>query len=413
MTNFRTNKQMNNGETILEAFRELNSGNFQVSLDEQTFESTTNRAIAHEINTLVHRHKNVLNEYERVNKATSNGYLYTRAAAYDAPGDWSKYTNIFNECLDATTEPLIEMISAIDAVSTGNLDHQLKSSNRAGGELLRANTSITEMLNTIKHFNNEISRVMHELGAEGKLGGQAQVGTGRGIWKDLTYTFNNTVTIMTNQVHAITAVTTAVTKGDLSKKITIDARGEILELKNTINTMVDQLNAVTSEVIRVSSEVGIEGKLGGSYVCVRGFDGCWKDLTENVCNMVAKTTSQVRGISEVTIAVAQGDFSRKISTDVQGEFLELKNTINTMVYQLNEFATEIIRVTHEVGIEGKLSRQAQVLGVSGAWKNITDNINIMAVNQVREISQDTTIVRGDMSKKITADVQGEMLEEHY
>jgi HAMP domain-containing protein len=321
---------MNNSETILEALRELNSGNFNVNLEMQSFESTTDQAIAHEVNTLVNRHKNILNEYERVNKATSIGYLYTRASNRDSPGDWSKYTNTFNECLEATTEPLVEMLSSIDAVSNGNLDHQPKSMNRAGGELLRANTSIIEMLNTIKKVNNEISRVMHEISHEGKLGSQAKVSGVGGDWNDYTNNFNNMTTIMTNQVRAFSKITTAIANGDLSNKLTIDARGEILELKITINDMVDQFNLFASEVARITREVGTEGRLGGQ-VQVLGVAGTWMDLTERVNTMSANITGQIRAISEVTTAIAKGDLSKKMTADVKGEMLDLMNTINSMV----------------------------------------------------------------------------------
>src|SRR5690349_16517622 len=218
---------------------------------------------------------------------------------------------------------------------------------------------------------------------------------------------------LTGQVRAIAEETTAVARGDLSKKITADVQGEILELKNTINTMVDQLNSFASEVTRVAREVGSEGKLGGQAQ-VKGVAGTWKDLTDNVNTMAANLTGQVRAIAEVTTAVARGDLSKKITEDVQGEILELKNTINTMVDQLNSFASEVTRVAGEVGTEGKLGGQAQVKGVAGTWKDLTDNVNTMASNltgQVRAIAQVTTAVAsGDLSKKMTADAKGEILE---
>ena len=218
---------------------------------------------------------------------------------------------------------------------------------------------------------------------------------------------------LTGQVRNIAEVTTAVANGDLSKKITVDVRGEILELKNTINTMVDQLNSFASEVTRVAREVGTEGKLGGQ-ARVEGVAGTWKDLTDNVNLMAANLTGQVRNIAEVTTAVAMGDLSKKITVDVKGEILELKNTINTMVDQLNSFAGEVTRVAREVGTEGKLGGQAQVKGVGGVWKDLTDNVNMMAANltgQVRNIADVTTAVaNGDLSKKITVAVEGEILE---
>ncbi|WP_186818047.1 HAMP domain-containing protein, partial [Myxococcus virescens] len=238
--------------------------------------------------------------------------------------------------------------------------------------------------------------------------GQAVVRGVGGTWKDLTDNVNSMASNLTSQVRNIAEVTTAVAKGDLSKKITVDAKGEVLELKNTINTMVDQLSSFASEVTRVAKEVGTEGKLGGQAI-VRGVGGTWKDLTDNVNSMASNLTSQVRNIAEVTMAVARGDLSKKITVDVRGEILELKNTINTMVDQLSSFASEVTRVAREVGTEGKLGGQAIVRGVGGTWKDLTDNVNSMASNltsQVRNIAEVTTAVaNGDLSKKITVDVR--------
>ena len=251
-----------------------------------------------------------------------------------------------------------------------------------------------------------------EVGTEGKLGGQAQVVGVGGVWKDLTDNVNSMAANLTGQVRNIAEVTTAVAKGDLSKKITVDVKGEILELKSTVNTMVDQLNAFASEVSRVAREVGTEGKLGGQAQ-VAGVGGVWKDLTDNVNSMAANLTGQVRNIADVATAIAKGDLSKKITVDVKGEILELKSTINTLVDQLNGFAGEVSRVAREVGAEGKLGGQAQVKGVAGVWKDLTDNVNSMAANltgQVRNIAEVTTAVaRGDLSKKITVDVKGEIL----
>jgi HAMP domain-containing protein len=269
------------------------------------------------------------------------------------------------------------------------------------------------MVDQLNSFASEVTRVAGEVGTEGKLGGQAQVLGVGGIWKELTHNVNTMAANLTYQVRAIAQVTTAVARGDLSKKITADAKGEILELKNTINTMVDQLNSFAYEVIRVALEVGTEGKLGGQ-ARVHGVGGIWKDLTDSVNTMAQNLTNQVRAIAEVTTAVAQGDLSKKVAVDVKGEILQLKNTINTMVDQLGTFAAEVSRVALEVGTQGKLGGQAQVRGVAGTWKDLTDNVNTMAANltgQVRAIAEVTTAVAlGDLSKKITADVQGEILE---
>jgi signal transduction histidine kinase/CheY-like chemotaxis protein/HAMP domain-containing protein len=283
----------------------------------------------------------------------------------------------------------------------------------ARGEILELKNTINTMVDQLSSFASEVTRVAREVGTEGKLGGQADVRGVAGTWKDLTDSVNSMASNLTNQVRNIAGVTTAVAKGDLTTKITVDARGEILELKNTINTMVDQLSSFASEVTRVAREVGTEGKLGGQAE-VRGVAGTWKDLTESVNWMAGNLTNQVRNIAEVTTAVAKGDLSRKITVDARGEILELKNTINTMVDQLSSFASEVTRVAREVGTEGKLGGQADVFGVAGTWKDLTESVNSMAGNltaQVRNIAHVTTAVaNGDLSRKITVDVQGEILE---
>ncbi|HEY1088813.1 MAG TPA: HAMP domain-containing protein, partial [Archangium sp.] len=251
------------------------------------------------------------------------------------------------------------------------------------------------------------------VGTEGKLGGQADVKGVAGTWKDLTDSVNSMAGNLTSPVRNIANVTTAVATGDLSKKITVDVKGEILELKDTINTMVDQLRAFASEVTRVAREVGTEGKLGGQ-ANVPGVGGTWKDLTDNVNSMASNLTDQVRNIATVTTAVANGDLSKKITVDVKGEILELKSTINTMVDQLNSFASEVTRVAREVGTEGKLGGQAEVKGVAGTWKDLTDSVNFMAdrlTNQVRGIAKVVTAVaNGDLKRKLTVDAKGEIAE---
>ena len=269
------------------------------------------------------------------------------------------------------------------------------------------------MVDQLSSFASEVTRVSREVGTEGRLGGQADVKGVAGTWKDLTDNVNFMAGNLTSQVRNIAEVATAIATGDLSKKITVDVKGEILELKNTINTMVDQLNSFASEVTRVAREVGTEGRLGGQAQ-VKGVAGTWKDLTDSVNFMAGNLTGQVRNIAEIATAIATGDLSKKITVDVKGEILELKNTINTMVDQLNSFASEVTRVAREVGTEGRLGGQAQVKGVAGTWKDLTDNVNFMAGNltsQVRNIAEVTTAVaKGDLSKKITVDVRGEILE---
>src|SRR5437879_5016340 len=267
------------------------------------------------------------------------------------------------------------------------------------------------MVDQLRSFASEVTRVAREVGTDGKLGGQAQVPGVGGTWKDLTDSVNSMASNLTAQVRNIAEVSTAIARGDLSKKITVNVSGEILLLKETINTMVDQLNAFASEVTRVAREVGSEGRLGGQ-ANVPGVGGTWKDLTDNVNFMAGNLTAQVRNIAEVTTAVARGDLSRKITVDVKGEILELKNTINTMVDQLNAFAAEVTRVAREVGTEGKLGGQAQVPGVAGTWKDLTDNVNVMAANlteQVRGIVKVVTAVaNGVLTQKLTVYAKGEV-----
>ncbi|HYH37037.1 MAG TPA: HAMP domain-containing protein, partial [Azospirillum sp.] len=295
------------------------------------------------------------------------------------------------------------------AVAKGDLSRKITVDVK--GEILELKNTINTMVDQLNSFASEVTRVAREVGTEGKLGGQAQVEGVAGTWKDLTDNVNAMAANLTNQVRNIAEVTTAVANGDLSKKITVDVRGEILELKNTINTMVDQLNSFASEVTRVAREVGTEGKLGGQAV-VKGVAGTWKDLTDNVNLLTGNLTNQVRNIAEVTTAVANGDLSKKITVDVKGEILELKNTINTMVDQLGSFASEVTRVAREVGTEGKLGGQAVVKGVAGTWKDLTDNVNMMATNltnQVRGIAEVVTAVaQGNLKRKLTVDAKGEI-----
>jgi HAMP domain-containing protein/signal transduction histidine kinase/DNA-binding response OmpR family regulator len=297
------------------------------------------------------------------------------------------------------------------AVANGDLSRKITVD--VQGEILELKNTINTMVDQLSSFASEVTRVAREVGTEGKLGGQANVRGVAGTWKDLTDSVNSMAGNLTGQVRNIAEVTTAVATGDLSKKITVDVQGEILELKNTINTMVDQLRSFAAEVTRVAREVGTEGKLGGQ-ADVKGVAGTWKDLTDSVNSMAGNLTGQVRNIAEVTTAVANGDLSKKITVDVRGEILELKNTINTMVDQLRSFAAEVTRVAREVGTEGRLGGQADVKGVAGTWKDLTDSVNFMAGNltgQVRNIAEVTTAVaNGDLSKKITVDVRGEIQE---
>src|SRR5204863_504382 len=297
------------------------------------------------------------------------------------------------------------------AVARGDLSTKITVDAR--GEILELKNTVNTMVDQLNAFASEVTRVAREVGTEGKLGGEAVVKDVAGVWKDLTDNVISMAGDLENEVHNIAGVTTAVALGDLSTKITVDARGEILELKNTINIMVDQLNAFANEVTRVARVVGTEGKLGGQAV-VKDVGGVWKDLTDNVNSMAGNLTNQVRNIAGVTTAVARGDLSTRITVDARGEILELKQTMNTMVDQLNGFASEVTRVAREVGTEGKLGGQADVQGVAGTWRDLTESVNSMATNltnQVRNIAEVTTAVaNGDLSRKITVDVRGEILE---
>jgi signal transduction histidine kinase/CheY-like chemotaxis protein/HAMP domain-containing protein len=341
----------------------------------------------------------------------TEGKLGGQAKVKGVSGVWKDLTESVNQMAGNLTAQVRNIADVTVSVASGDLSKKITVDVR--GEILQLKEAINTMVDQLRSFAAEVTRVAREVGTDGKLGGQAVVPGAAGTWKDLTDSVNAMASNLTAQVRNIAAVTTAVARGDLSRKITVDVKGEILELKDTINTMVDQLNAFASEVSRVAREVGTEGKLGGQAE-VPGVAGTWKALTDNVNSMASNLTAQVRNIAEVTTAVAKGDLSRKITVDVQGEILELKNTINTMVDQLNAFASEVTRVAREVGTEGKLGGQAEVPGVAGTWKALTDNVNSMASNltgQVRNIADiATAIARGDLSRKITVDVKGEILQ---
>jgi len=331
-------------------------------------------------------------------------------------GAWGEMEASINTLIDDLLWPTTEVSRAIAAVAQGDLLQTMRldvDGRPLMGEFLQSATIVNTMIRQLEVFTSEVTRVAREVGTEGKLGGQAEVPEVTGVWKDLTVSVNSMASNLTAQVRNIVDVTIAVANGDLSKKITVDVRGEILQLKEAINTMVDQLRSFASEVTRVAREVGTDGKLGGQAI-VPGVAGTWKDLTDSVNAMCGNLTAQVRNIAQVTTAVARGDLSRKITVDVRGEILELKNTINTMVDQLNSFASEVTRVAREVGTEGKLGGQAEVPGVAGTWKDLTDNVNFMASNltaQVRNIAEvSTAIAGGDLSKKITVNVSGEILQ---
>jgi HAMP domain-containing protein/CheY-like chemotaxis protein/signal transduction histidine kinase len=364
------------------------------------------------INTMVDQLSAFASEVTRVAKEVgTDGKLGGQAEVPGVGGTWKDLTDNVNTLAGNLTSQVRNIADVTTAVATGDLSRKITVD--VQGEILELKNTINDMVDSLRIFAGEVTRVAREVGTEGRLGGQAEVPDVAGTWKDLTDNVNFMASNLTGQVRNIADVTTAVARGDLSRKITAEAKGEILELKNTINTMVDQLSAFASEVTRVAREVGTEGKLGGQ-ANVPGVAGTWKDLTDNVNTLAGNLTSQVRNIADVTTAVAKGDLSRKITVEAKGETLELKDTINTMVDQLSAFASEVTRVAKEVGTEGNLGGQAEVPGVAGTWKDLTDNVNAMAsnlTNQIRNIADVTTAVaKGDLSRKITVDVQGEILE---
>ena len=364
------------------------------------------------INTMVDQLRSFASEVTRVAREVgTEGRLGGQAIVPGVAGTWKDLTDSVNSMAGNLTGQVRNIAEVATAIANGDLSRKITADVK--GEILQLKESINTMVDQLNAFAAEVTRVAREVGTEGNLGGQAEVKGVSGVWKDLTDNVNSMASNLTNQVRNIAEVATSIARGDLSRKITVDVRGEILQLKQTINTMVDQLNAFAAEVTRVAREVGTEGKLGGQ-ADVKDVSGVWKDLTDKVNSMASNLTGQVRNIAEVSTAIARGDLSRKITVDVRGEILQLKETVNTMVDQLNSFAAEVTRVAREVGTEGKLGGQAIVPGVGGTWKDLTDNVNSMARNltgQVRNIAEvSTAIARGDLSRKITVDVKGEILQ---
>jgi HAMP domain-containing protein/CheY-like chemotaxis protein/signal transduction histidine kinase len=400
---------------ILGCLQTMRDGDFSVRLPG----SWTGLAgkLADTFNDIVSTNQQMAQELKRLGQVVGKeGRTRERARFHRSKGAWGEMEGSVNNLAEDLLRPTTEVTRAIAGVAQGNLTQTVRldvDGRPLEGEFLRSATIVNTMIQQLGVFTSEVTRVAREVGTDGKLGGQAQVPGVAGTWKDLTDSVNSMASNLTGQVRNIAEVATAVASGDLSRKITVDVRGEILQLKEAINTMVDQLRSFASEVTRVAREVGTDGKLGGQAV-VPGVAGTWKDLTDSVNAMAGNLTAQVRNIAEVTTAVARGDLSRKITVDVKGEILELKDTINTMVDQLNAFAGEVTRVAREVGTEGKLGGQAQVPGVGGTWKDLTDNVNFMASNltgQVRNIAEvATAIASGDLSRKITVDVRGEILQ---
>jgi len=400
---------------LLAALQAMRVGDFSIRMSGNSL--GIEGKIADTFNEIIATNQRMAKQLERVGEVVGrDGKTKQRVKFGVASGAWGEMENSINTLIDDLVWPTTEVTRAITAVAQGDLLKTVPldvDGRPLKGEFLRSATIVNTMIKRLGVFTSEVTRVAREVGTEGKLGGQAQVPEVTGVWKDLTESVNSMASNLTAQVRNLADVTIAVANGDLSKKITVDVRGEILQLKEAINTMVDQLRSFASEVTRVAREVGTDGKLGGQAI-VPGVAGTWKDLTDSVNAMCGNLTAQVRNIAQVTTAVARGDLSRKITVDVRGEILELKNTINTMVDQLNSFASEVTRVAREVGTEGKLGGQAEVPGVAGTWKDLTDNVNFMASNltaQVRNIADvATAIAGGDLSKKITVNVSGEILQ---
>src|SRR3989442_109157 len=400
--------------TMLRVLAAVQRGDFSARMPAGS--SSSARKVAAALNAVIESNQGLEREIRRFRRSIGKEGEAKRPTIGHPGGAWASTLDAVNDLVEDLSQPNTEIARVISAVANGDLSQtmalEIEGRPLQGQFLTTAKTGNT-MVGQLNAFAGEVTRVAREVGTEGKLGGQAEVKGVGGIWKDLTDNVNLMAGNLTSQVRNIAEVTTGIANGDLSKKITVDVRGEILELKQTINTMVDQLNAFANEVTRVAREVGTDGKLGGQ-ADVDGVAGIWKDLTDNVNIMAGNLTSQVRNIAEVTTAVQQGDLSKKITVDVRGEILELKQTINTMVDQLNAFANEVTRVAREVGTEGNLGGQANVEGVAGTWKDLTDNVNTMASNltdQVRGIARVVTAVaNGNLKGKLTLEAKGEIAE---
>ena len=404
-------------DRLLTALTAVRDGDFKVRLRVPGDPESPMARLATVVNEVVERNRHLTGELDRVRRVVGrDGRLDERLRPGNGEGAWAGAVTAANDLVDELVRPTVEVGRVLGAVATGDLTQTIdlrSGDQRLRGEFLRMARTVNGMVDQLSAFADEVTRVAREVGTDGKLGGQARVRGVSGTWRDLTESVNTMASRLTNQVRDIALVTTAVANGDLSRTVTVDVAGEMLELKITVNTMVGQLRDFADEVTRLAREVGSEGTLGGKAT-VPGVAGTWKDLTDNVNSMAGNLTAQLRDIAQVTTAVARGDLSRKITVDVSGELLELKTTVNTMVDQLSGFADEVTRVAREVGSEGRLGGQAEVPGASGTWKDLTDSVNFMAgtlTAQVRNIAEVTTAVaRGDLTKKIDVDARGEILE---
>jgi CheY-like chemotaxis protein/HAMP domain-containing protein len=402
-----------NEKQLLDVLMSLKKGDFTVRLPVEW--TGIAGKIADTLNDVVELNERMAKEMERMSRVVGrDGKLAHRVSVPSARGSWASLIESVNTLVDDMARPTTEMARVIGAVANGDLSQTMAlevDGRPLKGEFLRSVKLVNSMVDQLGSFASEVTRVAREVGTEGKLGGEAKVKGVAGTWKDLTDSVNSMAGNLTGQVRNIAEVTTAVANGDLSKKITVDVKGEILELKNTINTMVDQLNSFASEVTRVAREVGTEGKLGGQ-ADVKGVAGTWKDLTDNVNFMAGNLTSQVRGIARVVTAVANGDLKRKLTVEAKGEIAELADTINNMTDTLATFADQVTTVAREVGVEGKLGGQANVPGAAGTWRDLTDNVNGLAANlttQVRSIAEvSTAVTQGDLTRSIAVAAQGEV-----
>src|SRR6187399_1269528 len=371
--------------------------------------------VADAFNDVVEQNERMAEELARLSRVVGKeGKLSQRLSVGDVGGFWQESVDSVNDLIDDLVHPTSETARVIGAVAQGDLSQTMAlevDDRPLQGEFLRTAKTINKMVDQLSSFASEVTRVAREVGTEGKLGGQAKVKGVAGTWKDLTDSVNSMAGNLTGQVRNIAEVTTAVANGDLSKKITVDVKGEFLELKDTINTMVDQLRSFASEVTRVAREVGTEGKLGGQAK-VEGVSGTWKDLTDSVNLMTSNLTGQVRNIAEVATAVANGDLKRKLVVEAKGEIAALSDTINEMTDTLATFAEQVTTVAREVGVEGQLGGQAKVPGAAGTWKDLTENVNQLSrtlTNQVRAIAEvATAVTQGDLTRSITVQAKGEV-----
>src|SRR3954463_11165792 len=399
---------------LLDALNAAQRGEFDVRLP-FTRGSGLMAEIARAYNQVVSRNEALTTEIVRLERVVGReGRMTERASLGDVAGSWKTSVDSVNALIADLVQPTTEVARVLMAVAEGDLTQKMAleiEGQPVKGEFLRIGTTVNSMVDQLSSFAAEVTRVAKEVGTDGKLGGQAGVPEAAGIWRDLTDNVNRMASNLTSQVRNIAEVSTAVAKGDLSKKITVDAKGEILQLKDTINTMVDQLNSFAGEVTRVAREVGTEGKLGGQAE-VKGVAGVWKDLTESVNSMAANLTTQVRGIVRVVTAVANGDLKRKLVLEAKGEIAALADTINEMIDTLATFADQVTTVAREVGVEGKLGGQARVPGAAGIWSDLTNNVNQLAANlttQVRAIGEVArAVAKGDLARSISVEAQGEL-----